>query len=512
MKKTVDLFAFFSKNDVHENLGLGYIKSYLEEKGVNTIIHVAYIDSDFDPNKYFQEREPLIVGFSVYELVKEKILESAKLLKNKYPQIHICFGGPDVVDQGKQILETYEYIDSVCNGDGHDALLELTNCLYNNLDYSNCKGITFRKGDKIISNGSLFDSNLDLLPFPSRDLFEKKPNKSMFIMSSRECYGHCTFCVGKKNKNKETIKHRNPCNFVDELEMLKNKYNVDRFYFVDPTFEDPNINKAISVYNEIINRKIDISFYIQTRSEIVVEKYDKEYMSLAKNAGLSSVHLGIESGNKDDLLLYGKIASVEDNYNAVKKLLDYGFEVLPGFINFNPYSTFDRLRENIIFLKNSGLIFSTFSLLSALKVYKNSPIAKKIINDCLVNEEFKIDEFGSNIKFVNKNVEYLYHSLKSLFSDYDTLVAQIEIDSDKIWLEKRNIFNDELRELYNQFVDIRRQYMEYLFNYFMKCIDLIEINKNELDELIRENQFEYHNKLLWSNYMKFKKKSIKYLL
>ena len=56
-----------------------------------------------------------------------------------------------------------------------------------------------------------------------------------------------------------------------------------------------------------------------------------------------------------DLKVYGKRARVEDNLLAIEGLKKSNISTMFGFINFNPYSTYDSLKENAKFLKDTDL-------------------------------------------------------------------------------------------------------------------------------------------------------------
>ena len=116
------------------------------------------------------------------------------------------------------------------------------------------------------------------------------------------------------------------------------------------------------LYTALKKRTYKIKFFINLRSEQIDEESIKCIDKL-NDVGLCNVFVGLESWLEKDLRLYNKIAKKEDNVRAVNIINDYckkrnkknilNFEY--GFINFNPYSTIEGVKENITLLKKFGI-------------------------------------------------------------------------------------------------------------------------------------------------------------
>ena len=100
-----------------------------------------------------------------------------------------------------------------------------------------------------------------------------------------------------------------------------------------------------------------------------------------RDAGLFLVYMGIESGNEQGLKVLNKEMSVEQNLAAVRTLKDLALNVSYGFMLFDPSSTFDSVRENLVFLKNitgDGRAAATFS---RMMPYGGTPIRDALKNE-----------------------------------------------------------------------------------------------------------------------------------
>ena len=70
-----------------------------------------------------------------------------------------------------QTLKECEYVDVVVKGEGEATIKELIEAIERRKTLKDVKGITFRKGNRIVDNPARsFIRNIDEIPFPSRDL------------------------------------------------------------------------------------------------------------------------------------------------------------------------------------------------------------------------------------------------------------------------------------------------------------------------------------------------------
>ena len=152
-----------------------------------------------------------------------------------------------------------------------------------------------------------FEHNFELddLPFPlwNEMLTEKYKASLLFgnyktvpIIATRGCPYSCfKYCVYPLQQGR-VVRQRNPQKIVDEFEHWKKNFGIKMFIFRDPVFSI-NRKHTIELCNEIIERKIDVNFIIETHLRIL----DDELVAILKKAGLQGVKVGIESSNTDVL-------------------------------------------------------------------------------------------------------------------------------------------------------------------------------------------------------------------
>ena len=509
MKNTVkvELVVLLSDFHVVEYLGVGYIKAYLESKGIETTIDTVKPEEIDALIAKVRENKISIVGFAAYSNTILSVLHACRKLKSALPYVHITLGGPQVASYSKKILEENVFIDSVIEGEGEFAFYDLASHIESAESLSGIKGLTYRdQNGEIIQNApSEWIDNLDVLPFPDRTIFEQNKADFMFISGGRGCMGSCTFCsqsAVRPPKGAQRVRNRSPENIADEMELLYKKYNVSTFYMTEFTFDDPGIdgiNKAFGVYREILKRKLPFSLQIYTRAEKVNERTVSHYR-LGKEAGLDCIYLGVESGNAKDLKLFNKKASVQDNYKAIHLLSILDIHTICGFIFFNPYSDYERLRQNAWFLYNSGMGHALFLYMSRLEIFPQAAIIHRLKKDGLLSQDFDYKCDGYNYRFANPQIGILFNALKTKLDptlyDVDNKLAVEE----KILRRNHPRVYKKVIPLFSRLQEIRSERLRINHQVFMKLLDLSQKNaaEQELIDYLQQSQInKYDHEIMY---------------
>lgn len=176
-------------------IGIGYLAAVMDREGLT----VRIIDEQVEDNTIEKIKEytngltnPYIFGFSVLTASYKTALETAREVKNIYPNSIIVFGGPHPSALPEEVLTNHQ-VDIVVKGEGELILPELYRRLKSRRDYSDLKGISFRKGTEIIHNERSTEIiDLDTLPPFPYHMFDEKLGYDMgFIVSSRGCPFNC---------------------------------------------------------------------------------------------------------------------------------------------------------------------------------------------------------------------------------------------------------------------------------------------------------------------------------
>lgn len=422
MKKVDVLFInpYWSKlGESIEHMGFGYMASMLRKSGYT----VAIIDAPIKgwDNKQtiegIKDYAPLVIGVSIP--FQEGAADAFELIKMLRPAFncHITVGGIYPTFEYEPMMNEYQEIDSVVLGEGEETIVSLVDALKNSKPLSSVDGLAIRSGNGItLTKKRPLIEDLDSLPFPARDTLPEVIRKFDFasIVSSRGCYGRCSFCSvdGFYSNYGSKYRVRSALNVVDEMEMLLSDYKVHNFMFNDANFIGGigrGRERAYEIAREILKRDIKCEIRIQCRANDV----DYDLFKLLKEAGLSRVYLGIESGSQPQLDRYIKDITVEENLKALKTLNDLGLFVKLGFIMFDRDATLDDLMNNISFINKVKKMYNKDNLGYVYPVSMLLPLAGSAEKQKLQQAGALIGNYkGYTYKFKDKKVDMLYNAMK----------------------------------------------------------------------------------------------------
>lgn len=508
MKEKKILFLDVHNNKqlkAYEDIGVCNITAYLREHGYE--VKIAKSDTRLLDLKKIVEYGPDIIGMPIRLLNIDAVFNISRKIKEAMTEVIIGVNGSLSTYCSKDILSC-KSIDFAIRGEEEETWLELVLSLEKNNSLDNVMGLTYRKGENIIVNQDRMPiADLDSLPDAARDMLVEYDYKIAQISTSRGCAGRCTFCASQYFSQK--IRNRSIKRVVDEIENIVKNYNVNIFRFVDSSFEGAigDSSRLYDIANEIIRRKLNIQYFAFVRAEFY--KYaTHDLMETLKQSGLVRVFIGIESGNKDDLILYGKKADITDIDKTIEYFKNHDIDVVIGFINFNPYSTVDRLRKNIDYLYRNGLAYRIENVVSFCRIYKGTKLYDKIVADNLYIDE---DLYGCRYRYVNESVKELYnyiynHTMTpgSDFFKYFTPIRNfiLTVDSSMAFI------NDILKNHHTDtdaFESIKKSYKSYrvmcselndkIARLFNRLLDIAESGWNKEDAEIALSEV-FDNKYL----------------
>lgn len=357
-------------------LGIAYLASYLKQKNIG----VSVIDTTFHPSfEYVSEQlkkiKPDIVGIYMGSLMYNDALRVAKIAKEN--GANVIVGGPHPTILPDTVINS-KYVDAICIGEGEITLEEYTLKFYEGKGLDGVKGIWFKKDGKVVKNAprELF-KDLDELPFLSLDLFDMEnyiknwvqldsynPHlRGVSLIMSRGCPFNCTYCQPTLKKIFGLkVRTRSAKKIVDELKVLKKKYNLDSFYFQDDTltvFKD-----WIKEFCELmIKEKVNMKWACNTRADTT----DREMLKLMKRAGLVKVKVGIEAASdrvRNEIYKKGVTLNQIDNF--IDEAKKEGLQITGFFMLGAPSETEEEIKKTINFAVHSKLDEANFSITTPL--------------------------------------------------------------------------------------------------------------------------------------------------
>ena len=194
---------------------------------------------------------------------------------------------------------------------------------------------------------------------------------------------------------------------VAEIERLVNEYHVREITFQDDTF---NINHewASDIFYRIIEKRLNDKVIFRITSRVDEKLVTKEFLDLARRAGVWFIFYGIESGSQYMLDRMKKGVTVEEIKRAIKMTKEAGIYAYCSFIVGLPGETKETLRETerlISEIKPSGYDWEFACPFPGTEFF----------NEVTVNGHRLEVDFGeySYGKILSRTVELSFDDLKS---------------------------------------------------------------------------------------------------
>ena len=288
-------------------LGLVSIGGPLIDAGftVRLIDHDAYGWSFKRLNEEIRkfQADYVLLGHSGSTAAHKTAIQTIYEIKKKFPKVRAIYGGvyPSYADQS--ILRACGEVDVIVRGEGEQTIVELITALENCGNLENVEGITWRNGNQIIANRSRAPiQNLDtyrpgweLVDWSLYQMFGFK--RAAGLQFSRGCPLTCSYCGQWMFWKK--WRHRSPENIVEQLKLLKNKYDVDYVWFADENFsaDRETLQRLLEL---IIAADLNLSLNINMTAADVVR--DADILHLYKAAGVDYMVMGVEA-LKDEVII-----------------------------------------------------------------------------------------------------------------------------------------------------------------------------------------------------------------
>lgn len=392
------LFVFMERDFPAFPLGLGYLVSYLKERGVTARIYNADI---YKPARhgegllrrsfkriiraisgfsYFAKRwssyydrvndlgnpiwddlrtvlrvtRPKIVGISASVITIPSAAVVARIVREELPEAKVVVGGPAATTCTDELIRN-EAVDFLVLGEGEETVGELAAFSLDRgerpLRLEDIHGLMYRQGTEVVTTQprSLI-ADLDTIPFPDREAMFALGEDGEFrtihsnadILASRGCPYPCRFCCAFVAWGTRKTRFRSADNILAELVHLNQTYGHRSFVFWDDLFT-ANRKRTVELCEKIIASGLDIKWNCLVRLNTI----DAELLALMKKAGCREVQIGIESGNDRILRHIGKDLTVATIRNKIPIVQNSGIEWGAFFIIGFPTETQAEMEDSL---------------------------------------------------------------------------------------------------------------------------------------------------------------------
>jgi len=358
---------FFRKNISEAPLGLAYLASYLQARGISVEIFDMQIYSQ--PynllTRVLTQCKPKVVGITSHSMNIHKGREAIQMVKEFNCDIVTIIGGLHASALPLETMQTCPALDYLIYGEGELTLYELVNNIINNRDTHNLKGTVVRIDGQIKLNPAReLIENVDSLPFAARwklELNKYRPNSNDYlnfpitsINTIRGCPFHCIFCAAHHIWGSSVRMMSADRVFREILYCIEN-YNIRDFKFIDDTFTLSK-SRVREICNLIIDNKLNISWACCSR----VDTVDDELLRLMKAAGCFLVEYGVEVGTQKSLEAISKGTTLQQAKDTIAWTKAADIECYASFMLGVPGETIEDTKKTIEFAKELNPDFAKF--------------------------------------------------------------------------------------------------------------------------------------------------------
>jgi radical SAM superfamily enzyme YgiQ (UPF0313 family) len=341
-------------------LGTLYAAALMREHGYDVALHdVMFARSPEEIILSIEKFKPDILvlyddGFNYLTKMcltnmREAAFRMSKIAREKGCKVVVS--SSDSTDHYEKYIE--EGADFVLLGEAEMSLFELVDALQKKEnDLSKIAGIAYKQNDYFIKTAKrLVLKDLDSLPLPAWDLVDIKPYReswlkhagyfSMNIGTTRGCPFKCNWCAKPIYGNR--YNSRSPKNVIQELKMLKEKFQFEHIWFCDDIF---GLKPGwVTEFADLVEKEnLHFKFKIQARADLLLQE---NYIRDLARAGCDNIWMGAESGSQKILDAMDKGTTVEQIHQSTKLIRKYGMK--PSFFIQFGYlgETKDDIRKTI---------------------------------------------------------------------------------------------------------------------------------------------------------------------
>ncbi len=326
-------------------LGLLSIAAWLDQKGHDVFVHDCLGPQVPNSNAAHAEiilgYKPDLVGFSATTSGFLDGYELAEGIKTARPEIQTVFGGVHISSMGATLLNDFEHIDFLCQGEGEVTLAELAS----GIQPAQINGLIWRNGDRPVSNPSRpVITDLDSLPFPSYDKlqgFPKGYNLPLFsyilgagatMVTSRGCPYQCSYC--DRSVFKKGYRYNSAEYIYEHMRHLRKQFGVRHINIYDDLFT-ANRRRIVKLCDLLISKPLGMQFNCAVR----VGQADDELLEMLKKAGCLMLSLGIETADPDLLEFHKPGVRTDDISDTVRRIQAKGLRAKGLFMMGLPGDT-----------------------------------------------------------------------------------------------------------------------------------------------------------------------------
>ncbi len=369
----------------------------------------------------------IYVFYTVF--LSKKTDNMAKKMVRKYRKgSKVIFIGTEPTANPRDFIDGKDVF--VIRGESEGTILELVKSI-GSKKIKNVKGISYYDR-KVINNKSRPPiENLDKVPIPDRTLIDRNkyynpkfPGPFTIMLTSRGCFGQCTYCVPnsqsfareieykKTYKCKPAVRMRSAEDVNKELKILKEQ-GYKSIYFVDDQFVWGE-KRMIKIARAL--KKYGFKWGALARADMLL---NEKIIKALGESGCEFIDIGVESFDQRILDDIKKGEKVEMYYKAVEILKKYGIEPeINVLLAASPLETKETIENTLSEVKRLKCRYVLISICTPFPHTEFNKLAKK--HGWMVGKEYKpLDPIrNAQVSYPHLNKKELEEIIRKAYKEF----------------------------------------------------------------------------------------------
>lgn len=318
-----------------------YLLTILEQKYGNGIkLAINDLRGVTEENEIYHVTESDLYLHSIFTPFMKEVTDIVNKIRKVFPNSMHVAGGPHVNCCPE---ESAKLFDTIVLNDGEKSIVTLVN------DFMNSKLKPIYRQEETVYYSDYPIANRKYLPRRAIADTGLMQGEDLHLLGasaifSRGCPFKCAFCA---NHTYGAVHYRTPDQVVEEVEYLKKEYQVKCLALRDDN-AIPVKKKIARAFLEAIG-KTGIKWRGQSRTNGI----SREMVKLAKEAGCTSLALGLESVSQRVLNLINKKTDLEETKKFLRSLKEIGIGARMHLILGLPGETENIVQETLDFISET---------------------------------------------------------------------------------------------------------------------------------------------------------------
>jgi radical SAM superfamily enzyme YgiQ (UPF0313 family) len=388
--------------------GLKYLSANILSRGhdARILLMPGFLEKTLDEaaENFIEEYDPDLIGIGLMSIEFYPAKNLTRLLRDRFDK-PVVWGGVHAIIRWNECLV---FADYVCIGEGESAIVSLLEHLKEKgrgvpPEIPNIvAGNTLRPG---IVN-AVAEQNLDSLPFQEylpdcffglhdRKIVNFSHNPGLFrryalyggtchmMITTRGCPFNCSYCANSylKNVYGSKVRERSVENCIQELLNVKKDPFVLYINFEDDCFFAHD-HEWIQRFRDEYKKLINLPFIVRA----IPTMLDRDKLFMLKEAGLSMVVMGIQSGSdRVNFDIYGRRVRFSSVKEAARIINVARAAPFYEMIVDNPYVSEEDEMDTVSAM--AGLKRPYIISLAHLTFFPGTPLAERAIRDNITDSE-----------------------------------------------------------------------------------------------------------------------------